>query len=305
MANQRFHVLNPALEPCPVGVVGELAIAGAGLARGYWRDPERTAASFIAHPATGERLYRTGDLGRWLPDGTIEFLGRADSQVKLHGHRIELGEVEAALARLDGVQEAVAAVREDDPGRPRLVAYVVARAGSAVTAVELQAALRTILPDYLVPSAVVLLDRLPLNPNGKVDRRALPSPERLDPAGRGEPYQAPTTERERRLAAIWAAVLRVARVGRHDDFFALGGDSVLGIQVSVRARQAGLHFTPRELFGHATVAELAEVAEERPAGAVEPAPNPPAGVPAAFPLARLSQQQLDRLAARFGREGTP
>ncbi|HSL81559.1 MAG TPA: amino acid adenylation domain-containing protein, partial [Thermoanaerobaculia bacterium] len=176
MANQRFHVLDELLEPCPEWVVGELYIGGAGVARGYWRDPARTAESFVHHPRTGERLYRTGDLGRYLPDGEIEFLGRRDFQVKIRGYRVELGEIEAALGRHPGVREAVVVAPEDGRGQRRLIAYVVPARDGAAEADGLRAALAARLPEYMVPAVFVRLERLPLTANGKVDRAALPPP---------------------------------------------------------------------------------------------------------------------------------
>src|SRR5690606_22717742 len=198
------------------------------------------------------RLYRTGDLARWRADGELEFLGRIDHQVKLRGFRIELGEIEAALSQQPGIHDAVVLLREDAPGEKRLVAYTV----GAVDAETLRAALKTQLPDYMVPTAWVTLDTLPLTPNGKIDRKALPAPER---GATGTPYAPPQGPTEERLAGIWADVLRLDRVGRHDNFFALGGDSILSIQIVARATQAGLPLTPRHLFQHQSIAELAAV----------------------------------------------
>jgi aryl carrier-like protein len=205
--------------------------------------------------APGERLYRTGDLGRWRADGDLEFLGRVDHQVKVRGFRIELGEIEAALVRHAGVRQAVAAVREDEPGDKRLVGYVVAQDSCTPDTGELRAHLRQSLPDYMVPSALVVLERLPLTPNGKVDRRALPAPE----GGAGEPAHAPPrTLIEEVLATILQDLLRRPRVGVHDNFFELGGDSLLAMRVVARLRQAlGVDLPLRTIFEAPTIAEMA------------------------------------------------
>ena len=228
-----------------------------------------TAEKFLPHPfseAPGGRLYKTGDLVRYLPDGHLEFLGRLDHQVKVRGFRIELGEIEACLGGHPGVREVVVLAREDSPGEKRLVAYVVAQEEPAPSGSELRGFVRERLPEYMVPSAFVGLPALPLTPNGKVDRKALPAPE-----GRGveEGYVPPCTPTEELLAGIWAEVLRQERVGRHDNFFALGGDSILSIQVVARAHQAGLQLTPKQLFQHQSIAELAAVAGTGPQVAAE------------------------------------
>jgi amino acid adenylation domain-containing protein/non-ribosomal peptide synthase protein (TIGR01720 family) len=259
MKNQRFYVLDAALEPCPIGVEGALYIGGVGVALGYWRNEGITKAAFIEHPRTGERLYRTGDLGRYMADGVIEFLGRKDFQVKIRGFRIELGEIEVALGLHPEVREAVVVVREDVPGDRRLAAYVVAREGSSPSADALRGYLKERLPEYMVPPVVVLLDAMPLTPNGKVDRLALPAPDGAPKALGGELVE-PRTPIERKLADVWAQVLGVERVGIHDSFFALGGDSILAIQVVSRARRAELMLQVRQLFQHPTIAALAKVA---------------------------------------------
>ena len=246
----------------PVGVPGELHLGGIGLARGYLQRPELTAERFLPHPFSelpGERLYRTGDLARYRPDGNIEFLGRLDHQVKVRGFRIELGEIEAVLGRHPGVQEAVVLAREDSPGEKRLVAYVVAQEGPAPSGSELRGFLQERLPEYMVPSAFVGLPALPLTPNGKVDRKALPAPE-----GRGmeEGYVPPGTPTEELLAGIWAEVLRQERVGRQDNFFALGGHSLVAIQVVSRVRDTfGVELPVRCVFESPTVAELSAAVE--------------------------------------------
>jgi acyl-coenzyme A synthetase/AMP-(fatty) acid ligase/acyl carrier protein len=256
MGNQRFYVLDPALEPCPVGVEGALYIGGVGLAKGYWREQALTAASFIDLPSTGERLYRTGDLGRYLPDGTIEFLGRKDFQVKIRGFRIELGEIEATLMAHAGVREAVALAREDTPGDKRLVAYVVPHASASLEASALRDHLRDRLPEYMVPPAILLLEEMPLTSNGKVDRRALPAPE--GPSAEGRPFVAPRNRSEEVIAAVWAEVLGLDRVSVHDNFFDLGGHSLLATQVVSRVREAfSVDLSLRQFFAASTLEELA------------------------------------------------
>ncbi|MCA1682147.1 MAG: amino acid adenylation domain-containing protein, partial [Actinobacteria bacterium] len=255
--NMRVYVLDSALRAVPVGVRGELFIAGAGLARGYLGRPGLTAARFVACPfgASGERMYRTGDVVRWTAAGELEFVGRRDEQVKIRGFRIELGEIESVLASHPGVANVVVVAREDEPGRKRLVAYVVAATGQSVPAPgELRALAGESLSDYMVPSAFVVLDELPLSPNGKVDRRALPAPE-LDPVA-GVGYVAPRTLAEQTLAEIWADVLGVEQVGVQDNFFELGGDSILSIQVVSRVRAAGLWLTTKDMFLRQTIAGL-------------------------------------------------
>jgi amino acid adenylation domain-containing protein len=232
----RAYLLDAAGEPVPVGVPGELYVGGAGLARGYLGRPELTAQRFVADPFGGEpgaRLYRTGDLGRWRPDGALEYLGRTDHQVKVRGFRIELGEVEARLLEHPGVREGVVLALDDGSGGKRLVAYVVG--GETAAADGLRAHLGERLPAYMVPAAFVRLEEWPLTANGKLDRRALPAPENDAYAARA--YEAPVGPVEQALAQIWSEVLRIGRVGRHDDFFALGGHSLLAVQVISRVRQ--------------------------------------------------------------------
>ncbi|HYG62303.1 MAG TPA: amino acid adenylation domain-containing protein, partial [Thermoanaerobaculia bacterium] len=255
-------VMDRSLRPVPIGVPGELVVGGAGLARGYLGRPELTAERFVPDPSgerPGERLYRSGDLGRYLPSGDVEYLGRLDHQVKIRGFRIEIGEIEAALSALAGVRQAVVLVREDRPGDRRLVAYVV----GGMSAAELRQSLRERLPDYMVPAAFVTLAALPLTTNGKVDRKALPTPEQ---SGASEGYVAPRTREEEILAMVWTQVLRLNQVGVNDNFFELGGDSILSVQIVARARQAGLLFGVRQIFEHQTVAELARHAMAMDAG---------------------------------------
>ncbi|MGC9671571.1 amino acid adenylation domain-containing protein, partial [Planosporangium sp. 12N6] len=264
IANTRTYVLDADLRPVPVGVPGELYLGGRGLARGYLGRPGLTAQRFVPDPfaelfgEAGSRMYRTGDVVRWTADGQVEYLGRADDQVKIRGFRIELGEVEAALLRHPGVAEAVVVARQETSGHKRLVAYVVPAPGATVDAAGLRGFLGGSLPDYMVPSAFVALDALPLNPNGKLDRRALPAPDFGSGASAG--YVAPRTEAERILAGVWAEVLGVERVGVEDNFFSLGGDSILSIQVVTRARQAGLRLSSKDIFLRQTIASLALLA---------------------------------------------
>ncbi|TMM29727.1 MAG: amino acid adenylation domain-containing protein, partial [Actinobacteria bacterium] len=254
--NMRTYVLGADLRLVPPGVPGELFIGGVGVARGYLDRPGLTAQRFVADPfgPAGARMYRTGDVVKWTDDGELQFVGRSDEQVKLRGFRIELGEIEAALLGHPEVAEAVVVVRQES-GRKRLVAYVVPAAGAAPQSAGLRVFLGGLLPDYMVPSVFVTLDALPLNANGKVDRRALPAPDPGTAVDSG--YLAPRTDAERELARIWTDVLGAARVGIDDDFFELGGDSILSIQVASRARQAGLGIMPRDLFRYPTVATLA------------------------------------------------
>ena len=297
IANTKVYLLDSHLSPVPIGISGELYIGGDGLARGYLNRPELTAEKFIPHPFShepGARLYKTGDLARYLPDGNIEFLGRTDHQVKIRGFRIELGEVETILRQQPAVREAVVLAREEvdktecevriadgvgenpkskiqnpksagpsAPLRTRLVAYVVPKQEPAPTVSELCRFLKEKLPDYMVPSVFVFLN-LPLTPNGKIDRRALPVPDEARPKLQ-QTFVAPRTPVEERLAMIWCQVLGVKPVGVYDNFFELGGDSILSIQIIARANRAGLRLTPKQLFQHQTVAELAQVAHTAPA----------------------------------------
>ncbi|THA71401.1 amino acid adenylation domain-containing protein [Streptomyces sp. A0958] len=267
LAGTRVHVLDNALQPVPYGTAGELYLAGPHLARGYLGRPGASAERFVADPfgAPGERMYRTGDLARWVPGRGLEYGGRGDGQVKIRGHRVETGEVEEALAALPGVTAAAARVLSS-----RLVGYLVS---ASVTGDEARARLAERLPEHMVPSAVVVLDRLPVTPNGKLDRAALPAP--ALPGGGREP----STERERLLCAVLAEALDVERVGVDDDFFALGGDSITAITVSSRLRALGLGLRPRDLLARRTFAALAASAEllDEAAG---PADEPVGPVPA-------------------------
>ncbi|WP_194535966.1 AMP-binding protein, partial [Streptomyces atratus] len=235
----RLHVLDPYGNPTPIGVVGELHIGGAGLARGYTGQPALTAQRFVPDhltPAPGARLYRSGDLARWTADGELEYLGRADAQVKIRGYRIELGEIEAQLAQVAGLREAVVLPHQEANGRTDLVAYLVPEPGTAPpTTSELRDTLAGHLPDYMIPRNFVHLDTLPLTPQGKLDRRSLPAPTAERPELTVE-FIAPLPGTEELLAAIWADILGVDRIGRHDNFFDLGGDSIRSIQILGRAR---------------------------------------------------------------------
>lgn len=305
ISNTQVYLLDRLLRPVPAGVRGELFIGGDGLARGYLRSPDLTAERFVPNPfdANGTRLYRTGDLARYRADGSIEFLGRIDGQVKISGHRIEVGEVEAALTEHHAVQQSVVIALEGTNGTKRLAAYVVPVDGKEPAAAELRTFLATKLPDFMLPSAFVVLDALPLTAHGKIDRAALPSP---DSTGVTEDvsYVAPRTEEECKLAEIWAGVLGVAQIGVNDNFFELGGDSMRCIQVVSRAERFGLRLSIQQLFDHQTIAELATVAElniDDPASAtVKPfsllsetdRTQLPADLEDAYPLAALQLGML-------------
>ncbi len=259
--NVRTYVLDGYLQPVPSGVTGELHIGGSGLARGYLNRPELTAEKFIADPFSqraGARLYKTGDLARYLPDGSIEYAGRIDHQVKIRGFRVELGEIEAALNQHPSVRESVVLAREDGSGIKRLVAYVVGNGSQRSGAGEMRDFLAEKLPDFMLPSASVWLDKLPLAPNGKLDRSALPAPGECSE----EAFMPPQTPAEEMMAGIWAEVLEVKQVGRDDNFFALGGHSLLATRMISRVRQAfQVELSLRSLFEAPTVRGLAEIVE--------------------------------------------
>lgn len=260
IANTQLYLLNQSLQPVPIGVVGEIYIGGLGLARGYLNHPELTAEKFIPYPGNdkpGERLYKTGDLGRFRPSGVLEFLGRIDDQVKLRGFRIELGEIEAVLRQHPGVRETVVVVREDVASDRRLVAYVVPQEAT-LTNTDLREFLQPRLPDYMLPSAFVMLNSLPLTSNGKVDRQALPAPDQHRPK-LAAVYQEPQTELERTITNVWQAVLHLDQAGIHDNFFDLGGYSLLMVQVHQQLRQM-LHqeISLVELFEYPTIYSLAK-----------------------------------------------
>lgn len=262
MVNQSFQIMSAAGAPSPVWVPGNLYIGGIGLAKGYWRDEEKTTASFVAHPVTGERLYRTGDLGRYLPDGNIEFLGREDFQVKVQGHRIELGEIEIQLQAHESVEAAAVAVREDIPGEKRLVGYVVAKPGMNVEIAGLRAYLRAKLPEYMVPAIFVRLDALPLTANGKWNRADLPAPTGLNRLRR-ETAERAKSPVEERLASMVGKLLGLDEIAVDDNFFMLGGYSLLGTRLIGRVRDAfGVELTLQAFFEAPTIAELATQIEQ-------------------------------------------
>ena len=302
IANAQTYVLDPHLQPVPIGVSGELYIGGEGLARGYLNRPDLTAERFLTDPFSDEpdaRIYKTGDLGRWLPDGAIEFLGRNDFQVKIRGFRIELGEIEAQLAAVTGIAEAVVLVREDNPGSQRLVAYYTVKDAAAkeLNAEALRHYLANLLPDYMLPSAYVTMECFPLTPNGKTDHKALPPPEAAAYATRV--YEAPMNELEETLARIWSELLGVEKVGRHDHFFELGGHSLLVVTLIERLRRKGLYTDVRALFTTPTLMDLAAVLCKVKAP-VQVLPNrilPDCDriTPELLPLIALEQNDIDRI----------
>ena len=345
-ANRTIAILDRFGRPTPIGVYGELCIGGVPLARGYLNRPDLTAERFIPNPFAGDketrrqgdketrddeastqnlklktqnlRLYRTGDLARYLPDSSIEFLGRSDHQVKIRGFRIELGEIESVLGEHPAAREAVVVAHEDALGDRRLVAYVVTSDKLQVTSredsslvtrhsllvTELRDFLQQKLPEYMVPAVILLLDTLPLTPTGKVDRHALPDPDWSDPQSQ---YVAPRTPTEQSLAQIWTDVLKLERVGIYDNFFNLGGDSIVGIRMVARANQAGLKLTTRQIFQYQTIAKLAPMVETampdtaEQGAEIDDLPLTPiqqgSYTPSDFPLARMDQPALDRLFA--------
>ncbi|MEV6827027.1 non-ribosomal peptide synthase/polyketide synthase [Amycolatopsis sp. NPDC051102] len=286
----RAYVLDAELRPLPAGAPGELCLAGAGLARGYLGRPGLTAERFVADPfgAPGERMYRTGDVVRRGPDGELVFLGRSDDQVKLRGFRIELAEVEAVLAAHPAIAQAVATVHADAAGTRRLLAHVVPAAGRAADPAELRAHAAAALPEYMVPAVILVLTELPLNRNGKVDRRALPVPDGPVPSQR--PYAEPATPTQRAVAGIWQRLLGVERVGAQDNFFELGGDSILSIRlVSRLLAECGVSLSPRAVFAHPTVSRLAAAIETVGATDRDPIPAVPRDgeLPQSFAQQRL------------------
>jgi hypothetical protein len=279
MPNVQTYVLDAHLNPVPVGVIGELHLGGVGLARGYLNRPEVTAERFLPHPFSqepGARLYQTGDLARYLPNGELEFLGRVDHQVKVRGYRIELGEIEAALSQHPAVRECVVMAHEDAPGEQRLVAYLVTDQPPPPIS-ELRRFVQEKLPDYMLPAAFVLLEALPLSPNGKLDRQALPAPDQARPELEVA-FLAPRTPREVVLAALWAEVLRLERVGLHDNFFDLGGHSLQAVRLATKISTAlGLEVSVKSLFLHPSIAALAEALADHPLASqdLSPAQAPP------------------------------
>jgi len=264
IANTQCYILDKRLEPAPIGVPGDLYISGDGEARGYYGHPELTRERFVPNPFSptdGARMYRTGDVCRWLPDGNIQYFGRSDFQVKLRGYRIELGEIEATLDQHPSVRQSVAVVREDQPGQQRLVAYVVLHEGAEADPMALQEHIRQSLPEYMVPASVMILDAFPLTPNGKVDRRALPAPER--PASSAPQSNAPQDHLELILVRIWEKVLGVPNLGVNDNFFDLGGHSILAARLLTEVEKVvGRKIPLTSLFRGSTVASLAKLLRE-------------------------------------------
>jgi acyl carrier protein len=265
IANDEIYVLDQRLEPVPVGVAGELCIGGAGLAQGYWNQPEQTADRFIPHPFSkepGARLYRTGDLARFLPDGNIEFMGRIDHQVKIRGFRVEPAEIEAMVKQYPSVKQNVVLPYEDQSGEKRLAAYVVAE--KPIKAEDLRAFLLQQLPEYMVPSAFLMLDSIPLTANGKVDMRALPSAEHGQSQAERE-FISPRTPEEEKVVAIWTEVLKLDRISVNDNFFELGGHSLLATQIISRIRNVFRVQMPLHSFLETpTIAGLAEKISQCP-----------------------------------------
>ncbi|QUJ68780.1 amino acid adenylation domain-containing protein [Photobacterium sp. GJ3] len=296
IANTRLYLLDDGGQPVPFGAVGELYVGGAQVARGYLNQPELTAARFLADPfLAGGRMYRTGDLVRYLPDGSLEYLGRNDQQVKIRGFRIELGEIEAQLTTHPAISDAAVDTIADQGDEKRLVAWVVYQAGqdAAINPVDLTAYLAEHLPDYMIPGAFVTLDALPLSPNGKLDRRALPEPD-LHSQGRAG-YEAPQSEAEKQLAEIWQSLLGVSQVGRQDNFFELGGHSLLVVKLMAQLRDAGLSADLQAIFASPTLAELAQTlgmqTEIRvPENGIQP--DSQQITPAMLPLADLAQEDV-------------
>ncbi|PKL35309.1 MAG: hypothetical protein CVV44_21080 [Spirochaetae bacterium HGW-Spirochaetae-1] len=261
IANSTLYILDQYMKPVPVGVPGEIYVGGDGLARGYLNDNEKTAMTFIKNPVKGiadKILYKTGDLGKWLPDGSVDFLGRIDHQVKIRGHRIELGEIECAVRAMDGVSDAVVVVKGTGDQNKILAAYYVSE--SEMPADTIRAILRKDLPDYMIPNVFMRLGSLPLNRNGKVDRKALPEPDNSRPDMATE-YMAPQGDVETAITAIWQDVLKIDKIGRSDNFFDLGGDSIISLQVVNRLNQRGFSLQPRDLLLHQTIAELAQIVD--------------------------------------------
>jgi amino acid adenylation domain-containing protein len=262
ISNTQLYVLDPWMQPAAIGVVGELYIGGVAVGRGYWHSADLTAERFVPDPFSadgGARLYRTGDLARYMADGNIEYVGRIDSQVKIRGNRIELGEIETVLSQVPGVSEAVVIVREDTPGDARLVGYLVWEAGVETNSAEVREQLRRRLPDYMVPAALVTLERMPLSPNGKVDRKTLPAPDIGTQVRESTRYVEPQTELEKTIVQCWNELLNVEQIGLNDDFFDLGGHSLLAAQFLSRLRdRTGVEVSLKTFFEASTVAGVAK-----------------------------------------------
>ena len=302
LANSHVYILNSDGQPTPVGVSGELCIGGDGLARGYLGRPDLTAERFVPNPFSdrpGARLYRTGDRARYRPDGTVEFQGRVDNQVKVRGFRIELGEIEAQLRGDDRLKDAVVIVRVSDDGTKQLAAYVAAPADLDLDSVRSRLAVH--LPDYMIPSTMTVLEALPLTANGKIDRSALPDPEQVQ-TPQSDAYVAPQNEVEATLAQIWADVLHLERVGIHDNFFTIGGDSILCLQVVAKAHRANVKLTPKLVFEHHTVAAIAAALDAANSVPSEPAYKEETAPPEPFALAGVDPERIQPLLATMGEE---
>lgn len=292
LPNTTIYITDRELRPVPVGVPGEICIGGRGVGGGYWRREALTREKFVPDPFAaqeGALLYRSGDLGRYLPDGRIQFLGRSDDQVKIRGFRIELGEIQAAIAAHPSVREAVVLVREDAPGDKRIAAYVTGKAGSAPNIESLRRSLRDRLPGYMIPSAFVVLDRLPLTPSGKFDRQALPAPE-TDLSG--DRFEEPRNPVEEVLCNIWKELLVLDKVGIRQNYFEIGGDSIKTMMLIARARQAGLELTTKQVFQHQTIAELSRAVGAIGGTEKQPPVEAAAGYEFDFPLAGLNREDF-------------
>jgi acyl-coenzyme A synthetase/AMP-(fatty) acid ligase len=269
MRNRRVYILGRDGGVQPIGVPGEIYIGGVGVARGYINKPQQTAERFVQDPfsaAANARMYRTGDLGRWRVDGTVEYLGRDDYQVKIRGFRIELGEIEARLLRHEAIADAAVIAREDVPGDRRLVAYIVSRDPGALDVNRIQKHLKEVLPDFMVPSAFVMMQALPLTVNGKLDRRALRMPNPSDYTRAN--YEALQSDTEQILAGLWEQILQVKQIGRHDDFFELGGHSLTAMKLTVLvAERFSVPLEITTVFRNPTIEQLAGFLERARSGA--------------------------------------
>ncbi|MFM7600210.1 MAG: non-ribosomal peptide synthetase, partial [Pseudanabaena sp.] len=258
--NTQVYILNPQLQPTPIGAIGEIYIGGDGLASGYFNRPELTTERFVPNPfsnQSGAKLYKTGDLARYFADGNIEFLGRIDNQVKIRGFRIELGEVEAVLSQYPTIQKSVVILREDKPADKRIVAYFVPIPGQEVAVTELRNFFKQKLPDYMVPNAFVSMESLPLSPNGKIARKELPAPDGTNLNQQN--YVPPRNPTEQQIADVWAQVLNLEKVGIHDNFFELGGHSLLATQIIARLRKSfAVELSLRTFFEVPTIGDLGE-----------------------------------------------
>ncbi|XP_055308630.1 uncharacterized protein LOC129572646, partial [Sitodiplosis mosellana] len=300
LADLRAYLLDARGEPVPLGAEGELYIGGAGVARGYLNRPELTAERFLPDPFSDSpagRMYRTGDRARYLSDGNLVFLGRTDQQVKIRGFRIELGEIEARLVEHPQVHEVVVQTYGNGSDA-RLVAYVVADADTLL-AQDLRKYMLKLLPNYMVPAAYVCLPSLPLTPNGKLDRRALPAPD--DAAFARQQYEAPQGEMEEKLADIWRELLGIDRISRHDNFFALGGHSLLVVRLLAQLRQIGLNTTVREMFNSPNLVKMASSLDRYQAVTIPPnviTTHTTEITPEMLPLITLSQADIDTIIAK-------